>query len=134
MSYSDPEPAARVAYAAVRQLRAEQGCLKGPVWDLLLREEQEWYILHAGRAMMGLMAREIQDAWREDLTVGRPPERRWRHGPQIDHSLRTHPELAHWNVLDDRFRRRFFVIQMNAVGMNVTITALLGDSPCVTAP
>ena len=132
MSY-DPEPAARVAYAAVRQLREEQGCRRGPVWNLLLREEQGWYVRHAERALMGLLPHEIQDAWRTDLTECLPQWLRWTVGPEIDHAKRTHPELARWRYLGERYRRRFSVIQFNAVGFYVDIPAWSGDLACVTA-
>ena len=132
MSY-DPEPAARVAYAAVRQLREEQGCRRGPVWNLLLREEQGWYVRHAERALMGLLPHEIQDAWRIDLTECGDEALRWTAGQEIDHVKRTHPELALWGFLDERYRRRFSVIQFNAVGFYVAIPAWSGDLACVTA-
>ena len=129
----DPKPAARVAYVAVRQLREEQGCPRGPVWGLLTSEEQGWYIRHAERAMNGLLANQIQDAWRIDLTELAEEGRRWRAAPDFDYAKRTHPELAEWGLLDERYRRRFFVIQMNAVAVHVTIPALLDGSPLVTA-
>jgi hypothetical protein len=129
----DPAPAARVAYAAVRQLREEQGCRRGPVWNLLLLEERAWYLRHAERALMGLLPHQVQDAWRMDLTEFAPEEERWTVGPEIDHAKRTHPELDYWEALAEPYRRRFFVIQMNAVGFYVDIPAWSGDLPCVTA-
>jgi hypothetical protein len=132
MQYN-PEPAARVAYAAVRQLREEQGCRRGPVWNLLLREERDWYVRHAERALMGLLPHQVQDAWRMDLTEFAADELRWTVGQEIDHTKRTHPELDHRAVLGEQYRRRFFVIQMNAVGFYVDFPAWSGDLPCVTA-
>jgi hypothetical protein len=134
MQRYDPAPAARVAYAAVRQLREEQGCTRGPVWCLLVREEQSWYIRHVERALMGLEPRQIQDAWRVDLTEyeGEDEAARWRVGPEIDHVKRTHPELAEWRFLEEIYRRRFFVIQAITVGVLLTVPAPMGDSPCVT--
>ena len=132
MSY-DPEPAARVAYAAVRQLREEQGCRRGPVWGLLLPEERSWYVCHAERALMGLLPHEIQAAWRADLTEFGTGGQRWTVGQEIDHVKRTHPELAEWGYLDARYRRRFSIIQYNAVGFYVAIPAWTGDLTFVTA-
>jgi hypothetical protein len=113
----DPDPAARICYAAIRQLREEQGYPRGPVWGLLVREEQRWFRDAALRAWRGWVAHEIQGAWREELV-----EDGWTVAPEIDHVKRTHPELDPWEHLEEKFRRRFVVLQLMAAGLDLPLT------------
>lgn len=107
----DPEPVARVCYAALRQLREEQGCRRGPVWSLLVAPERDWYVRAAARAASGWLPEEIQAEWRRELEL-----EGWKPGPDIDHVKRTHPEMAGWEDLGEDLRRRYLVIQMVTTG------------------
>jgi hypothetical protein len=103
----DPASAARVCYAAVRQLRAEHGQRRGPVWALLCEEERAWYIRDAERTWAGLVPRRVHEAWRDDMErLG------WKPGTETDHCLLTHPDLRPWEELTDSSQRRYLVIQM----------------------
>lgn len=126
----DPEPAARICYAALRQLREEQALAageppasaknrRGPVWNLLVKAEQGWYIRFAELARRGILPRDIHADWQGSLL-----EEDWKPGPEADHDKRTHPELADWEDLDDMFKARFSLFQIMAVGME--FSAYLG--------
>lgn len=123
-----PEQAARVAYAAIRQLREEQGCQRGPVWALLVGEERAWYRAHIERAASGMLTAEMHGAWRRELEA-----EGWTAAPEIDHLKRTHPELVPWDALTEQQRRRFFVLQMLAVGLYLEIPPVPSDLSPVTA-
>jgi hypothetical protein len=124
----DPEQAARVCYAAIRQLREEQGCSRGPVWNLLVPEERIWYRMAVQRAISGSSPDRIQDAWREEMMA-----RGWTAGPEIDHVKKTHPELREWDALDWDMRRRFFLLQMMTMGMYLEVPPRMRSSSPVTA-
>lgn len=119
----DPDPAARICYAAIRQLREEQGCSLGPVWALLVREEQSWFRDAALRAWRGWRPWQIHDAWRSELI-----EDGWQVAPEIDHAKKTHPELHPWEHLEEKFRRRFFMLQWTVAGLNLPVPPAESDS------
>lgn len=122
-------PSARVWYAAVRQLREEQGLLRWPEWPFLTGEEQRWYVRHAERALMGMLPRQIHGAWRADLTGDPDPAMRWQPGPEVDHVKRTHPDLGSWDDLPGDARSRFCLVQVIAVGLHVVLPDATGCSP-----
>lgn len=124
----DPDPAARICYAAIRQLREEQGCPRGPVWTLLVREEQRWFRDAALRAWRGCRPWQIHDAWRAELI-----DAGWTVAPDIDHVKKTHPELEPWAALEEKFRRRFFVVQLMAAGLDLPLPVTETDLSPVTA-
>lgn len=117
----EPEQAARVCYAAVRQLREEQGDRRGAAWDLLPGQEREWYCRAMERAASGMLPAGIHGAWRRELEADG-----WIEAPDISHADRTHPELVPWDALGEPSRRRFFLMQMIACGLFLDIP--LGSS------
>lgn len=112
---------ARVCYAALRQLREEQGGSRGPVWDLLTDQEQQWYILLVELARQGLMPVNIHGTW-----CARLIQDGWTRGGEISHSKRVHPELTEWSDLTAEQRMRYTVIQMNVNAMTVDVPAVWG--------
>lgn len=123
-----PEQVARICYAALRQLREEQGCSRGPVWGLLTKAEQLWYVQCVERARMGMLPAQIHQAWLDDMT-----EDGWSCAPDIDHVKKTHPELAQWEDLDGKYRRRFIVMQMWAAALGMDVPSVWSGSGSVTA-
>lgn len=128
MSFSHVQ-AARICYAAIRQLREEQGCCRGPVWNLLPQAEQSWYAQAVARARRGWMPRQVHEAWRAELE-----EAGWRPGPEIDHCFKTHPELIPWDDLDGKYRLRFVLLQMNATALTIGVPLLWDIPEAVTPP
>lgn len=120
----DPERAARVAYAAVRQLREEQGDRRGPVWEMLVPRERLWYRTAVSRVASGVSLSEVHAEWCEFLEADG-----WAYGPVEDHVKRTHPGLAPWSSLPESLRRRLFLLQMITMGMALEV----GSSSPVTA-
>lgn len=117
------EQVARIFYAALRQLREEQGCARGPVWSLLTREEQAWYVRSVELARKGLLPQHIHEAWASEMT-----DAGWACGPEIDHVNHTHPELANWDVLGAKYRLRFIALQMWATILTVGVPSGWGAS------
>lgn len=121
----EPEQAARVCHAAIRQLRDEQGFPRGPVWKLLVKEEQRWYVQAVNRAASGWLPSEFHDEWRRELL-----DAGWTAGPEIDHVKKTHPHLVPWDDLIEPVRRQLFVLQMNTTGMYLEVPPRMsGSSP-----
>ncbi len=124
----NPEQAARVAYAAFRQLREEQGGERGPVWHLLVSDEQAWFIRFVELVMAGERLFAIHDQWYEKLTAAG-----WREGPRIDHVKRTHPDLLPWRTLPEHVQRRLYVVQMITLGLYLEVppgvSEVSGSSP-----
>lgn len=122
------EQAARVCYAAVRQLREEQGGERGPVWSLLVSDEQAWYLRFVEQAMTGRPLSRIHDDWYRELTAAG-----WREGPSTDHAKRTHPDLLPWTTLSEGVRRRLYLIQMITLGLYLdvppSVPEVSGSSP-----
>jgi hypothetical protein len=123
------EQAARVCYAAIRQLREEQGGKRGPVWGLLVAEERGWYLRAVERSALGCTPASVHRSWVAELTAAG-----WLHGPEIDHGKRTHPDLVPWEVLGEPARRRFFLLQMVAIGLYLPVPSGLTETSPVTAP
>lgn len=128
VSRFDDEQVAEIAYAALRQLREAQGCHRGPVWGLLVKEERAWYARAVGRAARGCTPRTIHDEWRREML-----DAGWVPGPEIDHVKRTHPELYPWEALGGPVRRRFFLVQMVTMAMYLEVPPALTVLPPVTA-
>lgn len=122
------EQAAGVCYAAVRQLREVQGGERGPVWSLLVSDEQAWYLRFVEQAMTGRPLSRIHDDWYQELTAAG-----WREGPSIDHAKRTHPDLLPWTTLSEGVRRRLYLIQMITLGLYLevppSVAEVSGSSP-----
>lgn len=122
----DPEGTARVAYAAIRQLREEQGQARGPVWEMLVPGERLWYLRAVGLAAMGVRLPDIHADWRSRLE-----EEGWGHGPDTDHVKKIHPGLLAWDALPASERRKLSVLQMitmalvlDVMGCSVPVTSL----------
>jgi hypothetical protein len=118
----DSERAARVAYAAIRQLREEQGQSRGPVWELLVPEERSWYRRAVELAAIGVRLPNIHDDWRRGLE-----QSGWACGPDIDHVKKSHPGLLPWPALSDDQRRRLSVLQM--ITMALSLDVMSGPVP-----
>jgi hypothetical protein len=123
------EQAARVCYAAIRQLREEQGGKRGPVWGLLVAEERGWYLRAVERSALGCTPASVHHSWMAELA-----DSGWLHGTEIDHVKRTHPDLVPWEALDVLARRRFFLLQMVAIGLYLPVPPGLTETSPVTAP
>lgn len=122
------EQVARIFYALLRQLREEQGNHRGPVWNLLTTEEQGWYERSIELARMGLAPAQIHAAWAADAA-----QDGWRCGPEIDRDGKTHPEMAHWDELDGKYRLRFILLQMVTTGLTIDVPNVWVTSRAVTA-
>ena len=121
----DPARAARVCYAAIRQLREEQGFDKGPVWRLLVVAEQDWLCEACNLAANGWMSYEIFAEWRRVRELDG-----WRLGQEIDHAKKTHPELVDWKTLPEDVQQRYFLLQMMTSALHLVVPpALTGSSP-----
>ena len=123
------EQAARVCHAAIRQLREEQGSPRGPVWGLLVAEERGWYLRAVELAAAGCTPASVHRQWMASLLAAG-----WSAGPDIDHAKRTHPDLLPWEDLGEDARRRFFLLQMVAIGLYLPVYAGLTETSPVTAP
>lgn len=123
------EQAARVCHAAIRQLREEQGGHRGPVWGLLVAEERGWYLRAVERSAAGCTPASVHRLWMTDLLADG-----WEPGPEIDHAKRTHPDLVPWEALDEGARRRFFLLQMMAIGLYLPVYGGVAEESPVTAP
>lgn len=110
------EQAARVCYAAVRQLREEQDGGRGPVWSLLVHDERDWYRRFVEQVRTGRPLSRIHDDWYQELTAAG-----WREGPSIDHAKQTHPDLLPWRTLPERVRRRLYLVQMITLGLYLEV-------------
>jgi hypothetical protein len=118
----NPEQAARVAYAAVRQLREEQGGERGPVWSLLVHDERVWYLRFVELVMTGRRLSLIHDEWYQELSAAG-----WREGPKIDHAKRMHPDLLPWTTLAEHVQRRLYVIQMITLGLYLEVPPAVSE-------
>lgn len=123
----DPAQVARICYAAIRQLREERGLRKGPVWSLLISQEREWLIDAVRRTHIGLHPRRVFEFWRTDLEADG-----WKEGRDIDFEKRTHPALRDWDDLDQDVRDQFVLLQLMAVGME--LSPIMSGLSRVTAP
>jgi RyR domain len=122
------EQVARVFYAALRQLRAEQGCSKGPVWDLLTAGEQRWYCRSVELARAGLLPPQIHGAWAQEMI-----QAGWACGENIDHMRRTHPELGNWDELDGKYRLRFIALQAWTTTLTIDVPPVWDAPHAVTS-
>lgn len=121
----DPERVARVAYAAIRQLREEQGYQRGPVWELLVTEERGWYRAAVQDLAFGVRLAAVHETWRLRLE-----QAGWTYGPEADHVKRTHPGLVPWSALPEHLKRRLSVAQMITMALCMD---LMSDSSPVTS-
>jgi 8-oxo-dGTP pyrophosphatase MutT (NUDIX family) len=119
---------ARVAYAAIRQLREETGCRRGPVWNLLGQDEQGWYLRAVERARRGMVPELIHDSWYEEMTAAG-----WVYGREVDHARKTHPELVPWHHLDEKYRILFISLQYQATALTLEVPPCWGTTSLVTA-
>jgi hypothetical protein len=103
----DPERAARVAYAAIRQLREEQGDERGQEWESLAAEDQSWYRRAVGLAAIGVRLPDIHADWCRGMESSG-----WSYGPELDRERRAHPGMLPWTALSGAQRHRLSVLQM----------------------
>jgi hypothetical protein len=121
----DHERIARVAYAAIRQLREEQGHPRGPVWELLVTEERAWYRAAVHDLAFGVRLAAVHDEWRARLEAAG-----WTYGPDVDHVKKTHPGLVPWSALPEPLKRRLSLAQMITMALCMD---MMSDSSPVTS-